>query len=210
MPQYLKEEVRERILEAALREFAAGGFEGATMAGIARAAGISTGNVYRYYRSKEALLRAAVPSGWVEQFRSLLRRRVEAAEGMSELPAGEVGGGGDAGHPFLEAADALLEFTIEHRLRVLILLKSAGEGPYPDQRGDVTRELMDGALRHFGLADAGARGPTFAFGLQEIYRNYVASLVRILDTFEDPDHIRSAIGTYERYHMVGLSAYFDV
>lgn len=202
MAQYLKDEIRDRILDAALREFAAGGFEGATVAGIARAAGISTGNVYRYFGGKEELLRAVLPAAWVERFRSLLRRRVEAAEGMSELPDD------DSAHPFVDAADALLEFAIEHRRRVLILLKSAGEGPYPDQRAEVTEELVDGALRHFGRTEAGASDATFAFGLQEIYRNYVASLVRILDTFEDPGDIRTAIGTYERYHMVGLNAYF--
>lgn len=203
MAQYLKDEVRTRILEAGLREFAAHGFEGATMAGIARGAGVSAGNLYRYYDGKTALLEAVVPDAWVARFRALLRERVEAAERV-----GDVAEGDDAG-VYAGAADALLAFTIEHRLRTLVLLKSTGAGPFGDQRDQVTSELVEGALRHFGRDAALPRGRTFVFGLEEIYRNYVASLVHILETFEGPEEIRAAIGTYERYHLVGLQAFFS-
>lgn len=203
MAQYLKAEVRERILEAGLREFATHGFEGATMAGIARTARISTGNIYRYYEGKKDLLRAAVPEAWVDRFRVLLHRRVEAAAGLNGLPDPE------SSHPYVRAGHELLEFAIEHRLRLLILLKSTGGGPFADERRRVTAELITAALRHFGVNTADERGPTFAFGLREIYRNYVASLVRVLETFAEPGDIRDAVATYERYHLVGLKAFFD-
>lgn len=203
MAQYLKAEVRERILAAGQREFAARGFDDATMADIARAAGVSTGNLYRYFDGKAELLQAVVPASWVARFRALLRRRVESTADMVDVP--EAG----AAHPYAQAAAELLSFAIEHRLRVLILLKSTEASPLGNERERLTRELMKAALHHFGLKDPDARGPTFAFGLEEIYRNYVASLIRILARFENPDQIRSAIGTYERYHLVGLEAFFE-
>lgn len=203
MAQYLKPDVRDRILRAALGEFAAHGFDGATMAGIARAAGISAGNIYRYYDGKEDLLRAVVSDAWVDRFRSLLRRRVRAAEGMEEVPAGE------SGHSWARAAAGLLEFAIEHRRRTLILLKSAAGEPLGNHRAGIVDELSVAALGHFDVADEDARRPALAFGLREIYRNYVASLVRVLETFDDPDEIRSVVRTYERYHLVGLKAFFE-
>ncbi len=51
-----KSERRERILEAAERAFAAHGFHVATMQHVAEAAGMSAGNLYRTFPSKEAIV----------------------------------------------------------------------------------------------------------------------------------------------------------
>ncbi len=47
---------RTRILDAAERCFALGGFHRTTMADIAREAGMSAGNLYRYFLSKDAVV----------------------------------------------------------------------------------------------------------------------------------------------------------
>ena len=49
-------ERRERILEAAERAFAMHGFHAATMQHVAEAAGMSAGNLYRTFPSKEAIV----------------------------------------------------------------------------------------------------------------------------------------------------------
>src|SRR3569623_569339 len=54
-------EVRQAaILDAALAEFAAHGFEGARMEDVARGAKVSKGTVYLYYPPKQALFEALV------------------------------------------------------------------------------------------------------------------------------------------------------
>lgn len=52
------EETRDRILDAALRQFRERGFEKATMRDIALEAGVATGAAYYYFRSKEDLVMA--------------------------------------------------------------------------------------------------------------------------------------------------------
>lgn len=54
------EETRERVLDAAAGVFADQGFEGARMAQIAKAAGLSVGAIYNHYESKAELLAAVV------------------------------------------------------------------------------------------------------------------------------------------------------
>lgn len=54
------EDRRSQILEAALKEFAEKGFRGATNKDIADAAGVSTGLIYFYFKSKEDLYFAIV------------------------------------------------------------------------------------------------------------------------------------------------------
>ena len=58
--QELKETVRASIADAALQEFLTKGYEGASMRGIASHAGITHGNIYRYFKSKDVLYRSLV------------------------------------------------------------------------------------------------------------------------------------------------------
>ncbi|MDD2234067.1 MAG: TetR/AcrR family transcriptional regulator [Desulfitobacteriaceae bacterium] len=53
--QYLKDEIKSSIISAALDEFEEKGFNDASIRTIARNAGIATGNLYRYFNSKEEL-----------------------------------------------------------------------------------------------------------------------------------------------------------
>jgi AcrR family transcriptional regulator len=57
------EERRQQVLDAAVREFAASGFHGATTDAIARRAGISQAYVFRLFGSKKQLFLAAVELG---------------------------------------------------------------------------------------------------------------------------------------------------
>ena len=58
--QYLKTDVRNRILESAEQEFRQNGYLNASIRTIAEKAGISLGNVYRYFSNKEALFSAVL------------------------------------------------------------------------------------------------------------------------------------------------------
>lgn len=67
---------RERIVTAARRLFAEKGFDGATTAAIARAAGVAEGSIYRHFASKEDLfltcVAPALAPGFLEQWQARL------------------------------------------------------------------------------------------------------------------------------------------
>jgi len=201
--QYLKEEVQRRIDQAALATFAEEGFARATMAEIARRAGISTGNVYRYYASKEALFRALLPGSFAAELRDLLRRRSAALAGVEDyrtLPESSEYG---------VLARATLDFAVENRLRLVILLGRAEGTRYDGFAEDLVRELVELAIAHFRAADPSlALDRTMRFVLEEIYRNFVGTLVRVLEHFQDADRIRDAVESASRYHRVGLKSFF--
>ena len=58
--QYLKREIKERILAAAIEEFKEHGYANASIRNIANNAEISLGNIYRYFANKEALYFAVI------------------------------------------------------------------------------------------------------------------------------------------------------
>ena len=53
--QYLKDDVKERILTAAFQEFKDKGYLDSSIRNIAHNAGIATGSIYRYFNNKEQL-----------------------------------------------------------------------------------------------------------------------------------------------------------
>ena len=58
------EDKPRQILEAAVRVFAARGYEAARVGDIAKEAGVAYGLVYHYYASKEAVLEAVFREAW--------------------------------------------------------------------------------------------------------------------------------------------------
>src|SRR5689334_22013893 len=71
--EHLREHSARAILAAAQAEFGAHGVGGARVARIARRAGVSTGLVYNYFPSREALLEAVL-AAYLERGVDLLLR----------------------------------------------------------------------------------------------------------------------------------------
>jgi AcrR family transcriptional regulator len=204
MAQVLKGEVRDRITGAALAVFAERGYDAATVADIAAAAGISTGNVYRYYAGKAELFDAVVPAAFVRRFRGLLRRRVRALDGVRDI------GALPADAPYHLASEDLLRFCIDHRLRVIVLLARAEGSRHASFAERTVEDLVRLALAHFRGLDPGIELDRLGrFDLEEIYRSFVRILVRILQSFETERTLRRAVDRYTRYHLAGLKAFFE-
>ncbi len=204
MAQILKDRVQEDIVAAAVRVFARHGYAAATMAEIAAAAGISTGNVYRYYESKSVLFHDVVSDGFVRTLTRLLRRRVRSLDGVADVRAL------DAGHRYHRASEDLVRFCIDERLRVVILLGRSAGSRHVGFAERVVRELTALAVAHFRALDPGLEvSQAMRFALREIYRNFVRTMVTVLASFEDEAAIREIVGDYARYHLAGLDSLFD-
>lgn len=87
---------RARILDAAFEQFAVRGFAGATIRGIARAAGVSPGLVQHHFHSKESLRRACD-----EMVLELVRRKLQAATSGAIADPGFLAGLIADGRPLL-------------------------------------------------------------------------------------------------------------
>ncbi len=204
MPQVRKDEVLERIQNGALRTFAALGYEGATMGEIAKASSVSTGNLYRYFASKEELFESVLGDAFVAQFRALVRARVRALSAgvtdVTKLPPVSA---------YAQAVDELLRFCIDNRLRVVILLGRAHGSRHAGVAEDVVAELIDLAAAHFrALGQDDMLPPARRFVLARIYRHLVSTMVDILAEHEDELDIREATSAFNAYHLSGLRAFF--
>ncbi|MFN8021178.1 MAG: helix-turn-helix domain-containing protein [Acidimicrobiales bacterium] len=186
MAQVLKSEVRDRIVEAGLRQFARHGYRDASLTAIARDAGTAVGNVYRYFADKSTLLAAAVPDPLVARHDRLLTARLDAL--VHEGPSHE------------RAADELLEFWIEHRLAVVVLLGRAQGTPFADAPSRFVDRLVRTARRAHPEID-----PVATRLLEVVFDNTRAAIVAILAGSDDPDEIRRLIHGFWSYQLPGLA-----
>jgi AcrR family transcriptional regulator len=104
------DETKRQLLRAAARVFAERGYEGATIADIARQAGLSTGAIYAHYRSKAELLAEAVRAQGKREASRMLGgdRDLTVTEAMVAMGAslGRRRSRGRSGGLLLEAARA--------------------------------------------------------------------------------------------------------
>jgi AcrR family transcriptional regulator len=71
-PNSPEDDTRTRILQAALRLFAAKGYEGTTTKDLASAANVAEGTIFRHFANKKAILIEVATSGWVNILTDLL------------------------------------------------------------------------------------------------------------------------------------------
>ena len=199
MPQVLKEEIRHRIVTAALEVFAEQGFEGASMAAIAERAGLGTATTYRYYAGKAELFEAAVPPDLARRFEALLERRVKglARVALGSTPPGE----GDA-------SEEMLRFWIEHRLAVVVLLDRAAGTPYAQYGERFVWLLVTATLAQLRAERPGLKvAPPARFVLQRIFEATRGILAAILVEHASERPLREAIQAFWSYQIPGLRGF---
>ncbi len=200
MAQILKQDLYDRLITSAEAVFAESGYERATIASIAQRASISTGNVYRYCESKEALFAAVISEEFKQTFFRLLRRRVGAlltSPSLTSLDAAAE-----------QSADELLGFWIRNRLKVVILLDRASGSRYEGVGADFVHELVSvTAAKLCASAGLSALSATEQLVLHNIFQNTRRTLVSILERFSTEPEIRAAIAAFWSYQLAGLAGF---
>ena len=178
MPQRLKDDVRDRILAAAARTFAARGYLQATLADIARDADVVPSNIYKYYGNKQALFDAVVTPALAARLFRLLRARLREFDTL--------GGWSDAHADGSAHARALLDFWVEHRL--------------------MAQEMTRQAARFVRRQTAAEPDPHFDMVLRQVFANTVAMIAAILERYASAADIAKAFATFWTYQLAGLEA----
>ena len=195
MAQQLKEEVLDRICKAAVVAFAERGYEETRLTDVAREAGVSTGNIYRYFADKEALFLTVAPRSKANRFRSLLRDRLDA---LAATPDWE----SEFANPS-EQAKALLDFLVEERSFVLIALGDRGDSPLGATRGRVISYFAE-ASKELARRNGAADVPGLV--MQQVFTSTVDMIVAILREAEGRAAIQQAFEAFSRYQLAGLQA----
>ncbi|MDC7220113.1 MAG: TetR/AcrR family transcriptional regulator [Spirochaetales bacterium] len=128
--QVLKEEVRQRIIKSAKREFKNNGFDKASMRDIADSAKMTVGNLYRYYKNKEDMFGAIV--GDLYQELKDLRKNMSEEKGQVK-----------------ELLDRLVELQKANKAEWLILFNTTKGTKYARAVDDVYSLLTEALVEQY-------------------------------------------------------------
>ena len=185
MAQVLKTTVRTRIEAAALSCFADQGYDGTTMAHIAARAQTAPANVYRYFASKDALFTAVIPADLADRHNRLLDTRIATLAQPQST----------------SAAQELLDFWLDQRLAIVVLLDRADGTPYCDYPAAFVQRLVDHAGRSLKHPLSAAHRQI----LELVFDNTRRALAQILLHTQDRDETRELIAAFWSYQIPGLN-----
>lgn len=203
MVQYLKEKVRNSIIDSGTKTFAKHGYEGTRMIDIAKDAGMTSGNLYRYYKNKSDLFDAIIDVSFADYFLKLLRTRAQSLSSFMLFTTTE-----DVSK---NSAQELLDFWIKHRLKVVIILHESKGSKYEGFRSIVIQELVKLTKEFIKNSDSvkikKLRSKELTFFLESIFENTLNMIVKILAGFEDEKQIRRLISSFWGYQVAGLKTF---
>ena len=193
--QYLKKEIRERILVAAVDEFKEQGYSDASIRNIANNAEISLGNIYRYFNNKEALYFAVI-----NPFMESVKQFVDNDFSFTNKSMKEV-------------SETLISFLMQYNDELLIICKG-NTVHYDDFIGyiidAIAKKIKELVQSVFPEIDSKIQNPDFYSAVAE---GFLTSLFKILksgDTKEVQERNARELITFLFGHMKGRFENFDM
>jgi len=115
--QVLKEEVRQKIKKAAISEFEENGYQKTSMRSIALTAGVTVGNLYRYFKNKDDLFNVIIQPAFQEIYKFIDEFARFKKSKLSEEKQKE---------DFIKMfEESLIRIYIQHRSELVILLNGS-------------------------------------------------------------------------------------
>ncbi len=203
MPQVLKKEIKERIVNAALKVFSNKGLYESTIAEIARESGTSVGNIYHYYSSKEELYYSIITPALIQRFKQLISSKLTTAKG---IPLKAV----RSYKPMNLKDDDLQSFFGEYRLHLIAVLDKGKGTRYEGLRNEIIHMLINNVNEYIksmrGITEINMT-PHKNELLTVIYANLFQAVLEILKTNNAIQQIAEAYQNLLEYHFFGISKF---
>lgn len=145
MAQFLKDEIKNNIINAAKKEFLEKGFDKGSMRNIATNAGITVGNIYRYVENKEALFTEVV-SPIFDELNAVLKRETNNSFQLFTNPQNIMiskDGNEDNLRVVNSFASTLADIFEENKDEMLIILSGSGSFKYGEEKQDFNEWIVN-------------------------------------------------------------------
>lgn len=187
--QVLKEEVRERILAAAIQVFYEKDFRSAKMQDIARLADVSASLLYSYFENKEKLFEGVVSSVPFDFDRIAREEESIIADTPSERYQ-------------IAAEEPLLNMLAHHKLLVILIDKSQGTA-YEHAKDDFV-ESIERHIRYMMNERAVLRYPDLLAHV--LASNFVESLMEVARHYSSENEAREMLALIAQCYYEGVNS----
>ncbi len=175
--QTLKDEVKSKIMEAAVEEFLVDGYANSSLREIAAHAGITIGNIYSYFSSKEDLFDQVVSPAW------------ESLSTLMSMPMAER----FKPEEIVEISERITCAFVENKKRFFILLNGSNGTKYDNIRGRI-EDFISLRFQRESLRGSGGKfsDPLFAKALAAAL---FAGFVTVFSQYGgDDERLRKLVG----------------
>lgn len=196
MAQYKKNEVKDKIDQAAMEVFSKKGYQNTKIADIAEKAGISVGNVYRYYKSKEEILHELIPEDFFQQFQSALNKKVSS---WYE---------GNESNYHMQADKEFFELFVEKKEQFSILIGGCNETKYENLKSQMINFMTDLFISRY----AGKLSFDYIKNKEIIQLIYEKHFEMMVSIFKEPCHeeeLKEKIILLNAYHVNGITSFIN-
>ncbi len=191
--QVLKDEVRNSIHYSALKEFQEKGFKNASMRSIAEKGGMTVGNLYRYFNSKEDLFYAVISPAY-HKIIALTQEPLTQMDNPKEV------------QKFLEyIADQIIMINREHRRELLILMEGSEETKFEHAMEEIIT-LVENQFKTqiFNKLEQMGIPIKDKFLAHVISVSLIEGMKVILKHYEDEHKMKLLIQQFNHYHFYDI------
>jgi hypothetical protein len=194
MAQYKKDKMMEKIHAAALAVFATKGYSHARIADIAVRAGVSVGNIYRYYPGKKQIFDAVLPESFWETVKNELACKIGGFPKQS-LPGDE----------------SFLRLLSENRERMIILFSGSRGTGYESVRTELVKFMIAAVRRNYPrhYADLITKHGGEEI-LERIYEGLIGVFAIIMKETETVKQLKQAFQAVNTYHLSGITGLLGI
>lgn len=193
--QVLKEDINDRILQAAIENFLESGFKLGSLRNIIKKAKISNGNFYNYFDNKEELFYAIV-TPFYEYFNLFLDRIFK--HGSTE--------------DFSSERIEFLSFKIgemlkDYRKEFIIIMDRSQGTKYEDYKTDIIKIITENFIKNVKekcKSDKYEKN----FIMQILATNFIEAMLEIAQNYKDNDWAVENIQLFLKYHFSGIAQFY--
>lgn len=196
MAQYKKDLVKESIDSAALTVFASKGYRDAKITDISDYANISVGNIYKYYKSKEAIFLSVVPERFIESVKEVLLKKIVIASEKNLKLLENI-------EDFWLNNQEIIEFLVKNRERVLIVLKNNRGTKYENTKEELVDFLINAVRETINLNHE--KKSNIDFILKIIYSSLIDITLRVLEERASLEAVKESLLEINTYHLFGIT-----
>lgn len=200
--QYLKDEVRQRILQAASEEFFTQGYAEASIRVIAKNAGISSGNVYRYFSSKSLIFDEIVGPVYklfqaqISEISAKVRSFVHVSPEVSLACIKDLD-------------STLLTLFEKHRKEMSMLLFKSQGSSYEHIRSDLHKLTAQSIQFAFPFDRLAFSTEDRLLWAGSVATGMIESICYLLANSNDQTPVAGLLTEYLTMHSLGMHAYFN-
>jgi AcrR family transcriptional regulator len=189
MVQIKKQKIKNLIDNSALDVFIEKGYRNTKISDIAIKAGISVGNIYRYYKGKEDIFNSIISEDFVNQFKQYLTQKITAWQHNDETTNAQ-------------NRNNLIDFLIENKKSFIMLTKSCKGTKFEY----LVEYFVDFLVDTF-FSNNNTQKDNYYQMFRMFYKKYIEVISDILCCSENKEEIKELINVSNQYHMFGITSF---